>query len=315
MMKIAVNVMIISIVLSCNPILAQDVTTYVNPFIGTTNFGTCNPGAVVPNGMMSVVPFNVMGSDDNTYDKDTRWWSTPYDNTNSFFTGFAHGALSGVGCPEMGSILTIATSGNLDVNYRNYGSRYSDETASPGYYSVSFDKYGIKAEVTATPRSSVERYTFTTGGTGNIIINLGEGLTNESGATVRKVSDTEVEGTKLLGTFCYNPQAVFPVYFVVRVSKQPSTQGYYKMQRPMTGVEADWTPDNGNYKIYTSYGRELSGDDIGYWYTFDNLSADESIELKLGISYVSIENARKNLDAEQSADSSFDSVYANAHST
>ncbi|MEG0454893.1 MAG: hypothetical protein RR559_06050, partial [Bacteroides sp.] len=45
-------------------------TNYVNPFIGTTNFGTTNPGAVCPNGMMSVVPFNVMGSSDNKYDKD-----------------------------------------------------------------------------------------------------------------------------------------------------------------------------------------------------------------------------------------------------
>ena len=47
-------------------------TDYVNPFIGTTNFGTTNPGAVCPNGMMSVVPFNVMGSEDNKYDKDAR---------------------------------------------------------------------------------------------------------------------------------------------------------------------------------------------------------------------------------------------------
>ena len=54
----------------------------VNPFIGTTNFGTCNPGAVLPNGLMSVSPFNVMGSDVNRYDKDARWWSTPYDITN-----------------------------------------------------------------------------------------------------------------------------------------------------------------------------------------------------------------------------------------
>lgn len=290
--------------------MAQDVTAFVNPFIGTSDFGTCNPGAVVPNGMMSVAPFNVMGSDDNTYDKDARWWSTPYDNANSFFTGFAHGALSGVGCPEMGSLLTIATSGDLDVNYRNYGSRYSDEIASPGYYSLNLDKYGIKAEATATQRSSVERYTFTSGGTGNIILNLGEGLTNESGATVRKVNETEVEGVKLLGTFCYNPQAVFPVYFVAKISKQPSSQGYYKLQRPMTGVEAEWTPDNGTYKLYTSYGRELSGDDIGYWYTFDNLTAGESIEVKIGISYVSIENARKNLSAEQTDGADFDSIHA-----
>ena len=64
---------------------AQSVVDYVNPFIGTTNFGTCNPGAVCPNGMMSVVPFNVMGSDMNVYDKDARWFSTPYEYKNSFF--------------------------------------------------------------------------------------------------------------------------------------------------------------------------------------------------------------------------------------
>lgn len=60
---------------------------YVNPFIGTTNFGTTNPGAVCPNGMMSVVPFNVMGSSDNKYDKDARWWSTPYEYHNCFLRG------------------------------------------------------------------------------------------------------------------------------------------------------------------------------------------------------------------------------------
>ena len=49
---------------------------YVDPFIGTTNFGTTNPGAICPNGMMSVVPFNVMGSSENTYDKDARWGRT-----------------------------------------------------------------------------------------------------------------------------------------------------------------------------------------------------------------------------------------------
>ena len=50
---------------------------------------------------------------------------------------------------------------------------------------------------------------------------------------------------KLLGTFCYNPQAVFPIYFVMRVNKTPLKTGYWKKQRPMTGVEAEWDPDNG----------------------------------------------------------------------
>ena len=70
---------------------------YVNPFIGTSNFGTCNPGALVPNGMMSATPFNVMGSDLNHWDKDKRWWSTPYSSDNVVLTGFSHVNLSGVG--------------------------------------------------------------------------------------------------------------------------------------------------------------------------------------------------------------------------
>ena len=67
---------------------AADPVSYVNPFIGTTNFGTTNPGAICPNGFMSVTPFNVMGSPDNRYDKDARWWSTPYEYHNNFLPVF-----------------------------------------------------------------------------------------------------------------------------------------------------------------------------------------------------------------------------------
>ena len=56
----------------CAPLRAQEPVDRVDPFIGTTNFGTTNPGALCPNGMMAVVPFNVMGSDTNIYDKDAR---------------------------------------------------------------------------------------------------------------------------------------------------------------------------------------------------------------------------------------------------
>ncbi len=189
------------------PLLSQ--TSYVNPFIGTTNFGACNPGAVTPNGLMSVTPFNVMGSKLNTWDKDSRWWSTPYVEENRYLTGYAHVNLSGVGCPELGSVLTMPTTGALNVDYHVYGSEYKDETASPGYYSNQLLN-GVYTEVTATTRTSLERYTFP-GGSGNILVNLGEGLTNESGAMVRKVSDTEIEGFKVMGTFCYNRNAVFPM--------------------------------------------------------------------------------------------------------
>ena len=115
---------------------AKDNVDYVDPFIGTTNFSICNPGAIMPHGLMSVVPFNVMGSDLNQDDKDKRWWSAVYEYNNKYFTGFAHVTLSGVGCPEMGTLLTMPTMGELNVDYRSYGSEYKDETARPGYYST-----------------------------------------------------------------------------------------------------------------------------------------------------------------------------------
>lgn len=310
-LKSKMSLLLAGAMMLCLSARAEDYTSYVNPFVGTTNFGTTNPGAVTPNGMMSVVPFNVMGSDTNVYDKDARWWSTPYEFHNKFFTGYAHVALSGVGCPELSSLLTMATTGDLEPDYKKYGSAYTDEVAMPGYYSNKLTKYDILTEVTATKRSSAERFTFP-GGKSNIIINLGQGLTNESGATVRRISDTEIEGSKLLGTFCYNAQAVFPIYFVMRVSKKASSSGFWKMQPEMTGVEAEWTPDNGTYKIYKKYGREISGDDIGVWWTYDNLAPGEQVEVRMGVSFVSCDNARENLDKEQTT-LTFDDIRKAAH--
>ncbi len=276
--------------------LAFAQTEWVNPFIGTTNFGACHPGAATPGGLMSVSPFNVMGSSLNTWDKDSRWWSTPYADENQYFTGFSHVNLSGVGCPELGSLLTMPTTGPLQVDYHIYGSEYTRQEAHPGYYAIDLAN-GIRAQATVTPRSALEAYTFP-GGEGNILLNLGEGLTNESGAWVRRVSATEVEGSKLMGTFCYNREAVFPLYFVLRVSKRPSSAGYWKKQRPMT-AEAAWDADAGKYKIYSAYARELSGDEIGCWFHFDQLQPGEEVFLQLGVSLVSCENARANLEAEQ----------------
>ena len=283
---------------------------YVNPFIGTTNYGTTNPGAVCPQGMMSVTPFNVMGEvDENEFNKDKRWWSTPYEYTNKYMTGFAHVNLSGVGCPELGSLLLMPITGDLNVDYNTYGSTYSQETATPGYYSNVLNKYNVKCEVTSTLRSSIARFTFPAGKS-HILMNLGEGLTNESGATVRYVNDREIEGTKLMGTFCYVPDAVFPLYFVMRINKVPAERGYWKQMRPME-AEAAWDNTAGKRKIYKSYLKEMSGDDIGAWFTF-NTQEKETIEVSIGVSFVSVENARLNLEKEQPFGTTFESVRAQA---
>lgn len=281
---------------------------YVLPFVGTTNYGTTNPGACCPQGMMSVVPFNVMGSVNGNLDKDERWWSTPYEYKNTFFTGYAHVSLSGVGCPELASLLLMPTTGKLKVDYLEYGSPYTDEKASPGYYANTLTKYNIQTAVTATPRTGRARFTFPAGES-NILLNLGEGLTNETGATVRFINNCEIEGCKLMGTFCYNPDAVFPIYFVMRLNKKPQEYGYWKKMRPMT-VEAQWDSTSGKRKIYKSYTKEMSGDDIGVWFTF-NTTECETVEVSMGVSFVSIENARQNLESEQ-AKRSFEELHTMA---
>lgn len=285
----------------------RDYAAEVDPFIGTANYGTTNPGAIVPHGMMSVVPFNVTGSELNRYDKDLTWWSTPYDRRNSFMVGFAHGSLSGVGCPDLGGIITMPTVGDILPNRAEHGSEYKDEVAEAGYYATTYTRYGIRAEATATTRSSVERYTFAEGGEANILVDLGTALSNESGAMIRRVSNSEVEGMRLMGTFCYNAQAVFPVYFVARISQPAAECGYWKLQPEMSGIEAQWSGDSGMYKLYERYSREMMGNDIGFYFSLGEVAPGTSVELKVGISYVSIENARRNLESEVGS-STFDEV-------
>ncbi len=287
--------------------VAQSLTDYVNPFIGTSNYGATNPGAVYPEGMVSVSPFNVYDGD-NKMQKDKQWLSTPYVYENNFLTGFTHINLSGVGCPDLGSILLMPTAGELQVGARKYGSQYEGEVARAGYYSTHLTKYDVHAEMSATPRTGISRYTFPAGNS-HILLNLGLGLTNETGAMVRIVSDREVEGFKMIGTFCYHPQAVRTVYFVAQFSKPADDAGVWK-KMPKYQAEASWTSLNDKYKLYPDYRQAMAGDSIGVYFNY-HTSEHESIEVKVGISYVSIENARQNLRQEQT-DFDFDAVMNSA---
>lgn len=284
----------------------------VNPFIGTSNFGTTNPGVVLPSGLMSITPFNVMGGEGiNKWEKDSRWWSTPYSADNKFMTGFSHVNLSGVGCPDLGSFLLMASADSLTVEHQKYGTTLSREAAHPGYYTAYLDKHHIKAELTATERTALTAFTFERKGKGNILLNLGQGLTNESGASVRFVNDSTLVGSRLMGTFCYNPQAVFNQYFAMRVSRKAPASGYWKKQPPMRGVEAEWDHDHGRYKLYKSYRKELSGDDIGVWFSYE-VEAGETIYVQTAVSFVSSENALLNLNTEQGTKIDFAGIKSKA---
>src|SRR5690606_8972924 len=112
-----------------------------------------------------------------------------------------------------------------------YGTTYTDELAKPGYYSTQLSKYNVKAEMTATTRTGVSRYSFPVGKS-NILINLGVGLTNEEGAVIKIVSPTEIEGMRNVGSFCYyKPEESYPVYFVAKFSKPADDFGVWKKTR------------------------------------------------------------------------------------
>ena len=284
----------------------QKPTDYVNPFIGTSNFGTTNPGPIAVRGMANVSPFNVAGPQNLPFEKDSRWWSTPYSSDNSFLTGFSHVNLSGVGCPELGVIIAMPTTGELVTDHEQYGTTYSNEVAKVGYYSNELDKYNIKVEATATTRSGISKYSFPKG-KANILLNLGLGLTNEQGAQIKVVSPTEIEGIRSVGSFCYyKPEEAYPVYFVAKFSEPAKAFGTWKRPTTYKGEEAQWMGYNGKTRIMEGYTKEVVGDSIGAYMQYD-FERPTQVELKIGISYVSIENARENLKNE-TAGKTFDTI-------
>lgn len=292
-------------------IFAQEPVDYVNPFIGTSNFGATHPGAIAPRGMLSISPFNVAFNAEGMetpLEKDSRWLSNPYVHENNFLTGFTHVNLSGVGCPELGVIISMPTTGELQTNHLKYGSTYSKEKSVAGKYSVHIDKYNVQAEMTASTRSGVSRYHFPKG-QANILLNLGLGLTNEQGAMVKIVSPTEIEGLRMVGTFCYNsPELAYPVYFVIRLSQPAQTYGIWHKPPRYEGVEAQWMWYNDQVRIKEGFTREVVGDSIGAYFSY-HFDKPQSVDVKVGISYVSIENARENLEKEIGNDD-FEKVYA-----
>ncbi|GAA3562081.1 GH92 family glycosyl hydrolase [Snuella lapsa] len=293
--------------LSLCDIHAQQPADYVNPFIGTSNYGATYPGPIAPRGMASISPFNVAGPQNLPSEKDSGWLSNPYVHQNTFLTGFSQVNLSGVGCPDLGVLLLMPTTGALETDHLKYGSTYSNEIAKTAYYSTEIDKYNTKAEFTTSKRVGVSKFTFPKG-QANILLNLGLGLTNEQGAMVKVVSSTEIEGMRTVGSFCYNsPEAAYPVYFVAKFSKPADHFGAWKTPYTYEGVEAQWMGYNGKTRIMENATRMVVGDSIGTYFTY-KFDKQETVEVKIGVSYVSIENARENLEKE-TANKTFEDIH------
>ncbi len=268
---------------------------YVNTFIGTGKTGNTNPYAQMPWGMVSVGPMNVL-------DRVSKgeWISSGYKHGEKNIAGFTQVNLSGTGCPDLGCVLVMPTVSKRslveDVNLlnpKNYQSGYTDESSLPGYYAAKLTSYGIKAEMTATNRVSISRYTFPASANSNIIVNLADALTVKKGGSIKVVSSTEIEGFKVVGGFCNKWSPMANVYFVIKLSKPAKLSGVWK-----DGV------------CLQNYNREIAGDNVGAFLSFTT-SSDEAIEVKVAVSYTSINNARQNMKMEQ-AYFSFDDVLENS---
>ena len=313
-MKSAANTIQLVLLFSCFGLYqvqlqsqTKDYIQYVNPLIGTSNYGTTNPGPIAVRGMANVSPFNVSGPENLPLEKDSRWLSTPYVHENKFLTGYSHVNLSGVGCPELGVILAMPTTGELEIDPLKYGSTYSKEVSKAGYYTNTLDKYNVLVEATASTRVGISRYTFPKGDA-NILLNLGLGLTNEQGARTRIVSSTEIEGMRTVGSFCYyKPAEAYPVFFVAQFSKPANEYGVWKKSTKTEGAESEWMKGyNGKAQIKKGFRQEVVGDSIGTYMRY-RFEVPTSVEMRVGISYVSIENARENLKKE-TGDLSFDAI-------
>ena len=260
---------------------------FVDPFIGTAAGaqpyakGNTFPGATVPNGMVQISP-----------DTSPRY-SGGYRSGAPSIEGFSQNHMSGVGCSgDLGNILLMPTVGAVGTTETAYRSGYSDEAASPGYYRVTLTKGGIGAEMSATTRATIARFTFPErDGDANILVDVSHGLTPSRDGLVRIVSPTEVEGYNDTGGFCGSDLA-YRVYFVARFSKPAVTIGTW--QGTTTGAETTRT-----------------GADVGAYFRFDT-AAGERVEVRLGLSYVGIAGARANLTTEIPASATFDKVRAAA---
>lgn len=246
-------------------------TDLVNPFIGTENDGNTYPGAAVPFGMVQFSP-------------DTGH-NTGYDYSQNHIRGFSLVHLSGVGCGLGGDLPVLPTTGDVtQTDYAQYAAEFGhdDEHASPGYYQVGLHS-GIGAELTATARTGVQRYTFPATDKANVLLNAAQSL--HSGVTSKvEVLDRRTVRTAITGRgFCQDTKP-YTVYTITRFDRPFTTYGTW------------------NGSTVTAGSRTGSG---GAYVRFDT-TGDRTVEATTALSYVDAHGAAVNLRAE--GGSSFDAV-------
>ena len=263
---------------SCTPAeqtAETDLLQYVDPFIGSGFHGHVFVGASVPFGMVQLGPNNI----------DKGWdWCSGYHYSDSICIGFSHTHLNGNGCGDMGDVMVMPMTevnvkrGNQDDISSGYASYYRHETeeAHPDYYSVMLDRYDIKAELTATARVGLHRYTFPQGKQAHILVNLKDGVGSiVTNSYIRQIDEYTIEGYRY--TRGWSPMR--KVYFVLQADKPIADLSLYD---DTVQVAAKSQLKARAVKGVLSFGEQ------------------QQVMVKVALSPVSCENAMANLKAEMS---------------
>jgi predicted alpha-1,2-mannosidase len=281
----SIQLLLIFILLMIPGAFAQDLLKFVNPNIGTAHsrwfFYT---PAAVPYGMAKLAP-----STNGSYGNNQGWEAVGYDTRHHSIEGFVHfheWQVGGVSfMPTAGALTTVP--GELEKAGSGYRSSFDrkNEIAQPGYYSVLLDDFKIKAELTATKRVAFHKYTFPKGNDSRIILSVGN-VQGESGpvtnASVKMIDDTHFEGfvityPKYVKT--YDEGGKVAMYFFGELSKKPASIGAFNQTK-------------------TSRDKKFS-EGVGAGLFLDYRTEEqESIEIKVGLSYTSVGNAKLNFQAE-----------------
>ncbi len=257
----------------------MDVLAWANPKVGTGGHGHTFPGATVPFGAMQLSP--------DTYNEGWDWCSG-YHVSDTSIMGFSHTHLSGTGASDLLDFLVMPATGAVKLQpgtrenpEEGYRSRFShaNETATPGYYAVLLDTPNVRAEMTATERVGIHRYTFLNGGPAHIIVDLHHAQLNKGKSTVVSGELEQTAPDSIVGGHVTNAWgAGRHAYFALQTSKQPTKVEFY------------------NDDAAVPVGK-LQGANLKAVLHFDT-TPKEQILVKVGISAVGMDGAANNIKAE-----------------
>ena len=300
----------------------------INPMIGASTsreFGEWKtfPGAATPFGLVQLSPDTITGGDNGP----------GYSWHHKTIEGFSFTHMSGVGWHgDLGNFLVMPTTGKLKTDRGENGAedgyrsrfRHETEIAQAGYYAVTLDDYGVRAEMTATPRAGILRFTFPKAEQSRIQIDLARRVAGTSVRQFVKVMDDHtIEGWMKCtpeggGWGNGGGRANYTVYFSAQFSKPLKKFGVWSAdipddwKRKLQDVESQRFHELVAAAQVLPGCREMEGKHLGFFNEFAT-AKDEVVMLKAGISFVSVEGARQNLKHDIDG-WSFDKVRARARS-